>query len=163
MKLVQNLTVAMSAAVLLLSPVIGQAQTKVAKKWYLGHGKWEKKTDPEPVPDSIQKVTAEELKAKLDKKAKFFLVDARNAEEYKESHIPKAVHIYDEEMEKIGKKKLPKDKGADLIFYCNGYPSCPRSLNGAKIAQEWGYTNVQIYLGGMPDWNSKGFPAERSR
>lgn len=153
--------VALSLAALLLAPALGQAQTKVAKKWYLGHSQWQKKAEPEAIPDSIKQINGEELKTKLDKKEKFFLADARNAEEYKESHIPRAVNIYDETMEKSGKARLPKNKEAELIFYCNGYPSCPRSLNASRIAEEWGYKNVHIYVGGMPDWTSKGYPAER--
>ena len=152
---------ALSAGTWLLSPAVGQAETKVAKKWYLGHGKWEKKVDPESIPDSIKQITGEQLKAKLDKREKFFLADARNAEEFKESHIPRSNHLYDEEMEKAGKAKLPKNKNAELVFYCNGYPACPRSLNDAKIAHEWGYSNVEIYVGGMPDWTAKGYPSER--
>lgn len=115
---------------------------------------------PPPIPKEVRTVDASQLKKMLDRKEKFLLVDARNEREYKEGHIVKAVHVYDKEME-AHKAKFPTDKSYPIVFYCNGYPKCLRSLNGAKMALSWGYTRVSLYVGGFPDWEGKGYPLER--
>jgi len=94
-------------------------------------------------------ISNEQLKKMLDTKEKFLLVDSRNGSEYKEGYIPTAINVYDKEME--GQK----------VFYCNGYPKCVRSLNGAKMAMTWGYKKVYLVTAGFPDWQAKGFPVER--
>jgi rhodanese-related sulfurtransferase len=150
------------AGALVLAPLAGQAQQQVvkAKEWYVASGTWTKSTEPQPIPSSVAVLTADQLKVMLDQDQKFFLVDNRNSAEFREGHIPKAIHVYDKEME-AQKGKFPSDKGFPLVFYCNGYPDCPRSLNGAKIAVEWGYKRVHLFKGGIPEWVAKGYPVER--
>jgi rhodanese-related sulfurtransferase len=116
--------------------------------------------DAPPIPKEVVIVSAEQIKKMLDGKESFFLVDTRNPAEYKEGHLPKAVGIYDKDME-ANKAKFPADKASTLVFYCNGYPKCVRSLNGAKMALGWGYTKVLLYKEGFPEWESKGFPVAR--
>lgn len=66
-----------------------------------------------------QILTAEQVKAWVDGKRKFVLIDARLPEEYGEAHIPGAINITPERM-KLDKARLPKDKSTPLIFYCRG-------------------------------------------
>ena len=117
--------------------------------------------DAPPIPKEIKIINGEQLKKMLDNKEKFLLVDSRIANEYKDGHIPKAISVVDKEMENH-KAKFPSDKDHPIVFYCNGYPKCPRSLNGAKMAMTWGYKNLFIYTGGMPDWELKEYPVERN-
>jgi rhodanese-related sulfurtransferase len=153
------------AGCLALLPSLGHAAETGAKgaaktkEWYMGHGKWAKKTEPQPVPDTLAKVSGDDIKAMLDQNKSFLLVDARNAAEFKDGHLPKAVNLYDKTLA-AHKAKLPKDKNSDIVFYCNGYPACPRSLNAATMAVEWGYKKVSIYLAGFPEWSAKGFAVE---
>ena len=116
--------------------------------------------DAPPIPKEVTIVSGEQIKKMLDGKEKFFLVDTRNPAEFKEGHLPQAVSVYDKEME-ANKAKFPADKAMTLVFYCNGYPKCVRSLNGAKIALGWGYSKVLLYKEGFPEWESKGFPVAR--
>ena len=113
-----------------------------------------------PIPKEITVISGEQLKQMLDSKKTFLLVDARNGQEYQEGYIPTAVHVYDKKMEEH-KDKFPADKNYPIVFYCNGYPKCVRSLNGAKMALSWGYTNISLYAAGIPDWLEKGYPIER--
>jgi rhodanese-related sulfurtransferase len=113
-----------------------------------------------PIPKDVAVLTTEQLKTMLDRKHKFLLVDARNASEYKEAYIPGAIHVYDKEME-AHRAKFPAEKSHPIVFYCNGYPKCLRSLNGAKTALGWGYTKVSVYAAGIPEWIDKGYPIER--
>jgi len=113
-----------------------------------------------PIPPSLVVLATDELKALLDRKERFLLVDARNQQEYQEGHIPKALHVYDEAME-AHKTQFPSDLSHPLVFYCNGYPKCVRSLQGAKMALMWGYTQVYLYAAGFPAWEKRGYPVER--
>ncbi len=112
------------------------------------------------IPKELTVITTEQLKKMVDSKEKFVLVDARNSSEYHEGFIPTAINIYDKEME-ANRAKLPADKNHPVVFYCNGYPKCVRSLNAAKLALAWGYKKVYLHTAGFPDWQSKGYPVER--
>jgi rhodanese-related sulfurtransferase len=116
--------------------------------------------DAPPIPKEVTVITSEQLKKMVDGKDKFLLVDSRVGREYKEGHIPGAIHVYDKEME-AQRAKFPSDKSHSIVFYCNGYPKCPRSANAAAIAIKWGYRNVQLYTAGIPEWEQKGYPIER--
>jgi rhodanese-related sulfurtransferase len=90
----------------------------------------------------------------------FMLVDARNPEEYRESHIPGAMNIPQRTFDDfIG--LLPSDKGMKLIFYCNGI-KCGKSKKAAKQAIKLGYVNVHVYSEGMPVWEEVGYSFYRS-
>jgi rhodanese-related sulfurtransferase len=69
--------------------------------------------------ESYKNITADELKAMLDKKTKLVLVDARSGLEYSQGHIPKAVNIPPEKVGLIS-KFLPKNKKTLVVFYCRG-------------------------------------------
>lgn len=116
--------------------------------------------DAPAIPKDLTVISTEQLKKMLDAKEKFLLVDARNGSEYKDGSIPTAINVYDKEMESQ-KAKFPADKSYPIVFYCNGYPKCVRSLNGAKLALAWGYKKVYLHSAGFPDWQAKGYPVER--
>jgi rhodanese-related sulfurtransferase len=116
--------------------------------------------DAPPIPKEVTVVTGEQLKKMMDGKEKFLLVDSRIGREYKEGHIPGAIHVYDKEMD-AQKAKFPTDKSHPIVFYCNGYPKCPRSANAATIALKWGYRHIYLYVAGIPEWEQKGYPVER--
>jgi rhodanese-related sulfurtransferase len=67
----------------------------------------------------FQLVSAEQVKAWVDGKKKFVLIDARLSEEYGEAHIPRAINIPPEQMV-LQKARLSKDKSTPHIFYCRG-------------------------------------------
>jgi len=79
------------------------------------------------------------------------LIDARPKRgKYDSGHIPMAVSIPDMEFdENIG--KLPQNKEALLIYYCEGV-ECKLSHNSARKAVKLGYTNVKVYAEGFPGW-----------
>ena len=116
--------------------------------------------EPPASPKDVSVISNEQLKKMLDSKEKFLLVDSRNGSEYKEGYIPTANNVYDKEME-AQKAKFPSDRAFPLVFYCNGYPKCVRSLNGAKMARSWGYKKIYLVTAGFPDWQAKGYPVER--
>lgn len=89
------------------------------------------------------------------------LIDSRPAaRQYDPGHIPGAINIPDTAFEKAT-DKLPADKATRLIFYCGGL-DCMLSHNSAHKAKALGYTAIEVYAEGMPDWKAKGGPVSVS-
>jgi rhodanese-related sulfurtransferase len=123
---------------------------------------------PEP-PKQLKGVTvigAERAQALMQQGA--LLVDARVALEYVEEHITGAVSIpykeqsaksvdFDASQDRFDVAKLPSDKSAKIIFYCNS-GQCWKSYKASVVARRHGYTNVYWLRGGIPDWKSKNLP-----
>jgi rhodanese-related sulfurtransferase len=98
------------------------------------------------------------------------LVDTRVANEFVEQHIKGAKSVpYKEKSGKDAKfdpredsfdlAKLPADKAAPVIFYCNG-PECWKSYKASKLAVDAGYKKVNWLRTGIPEWKAKGYPVE---
>lgn len=113
-------------------------------------------------------VTAEQAQELMKRGA--VLVDARVAHEYADEHIVGAISLpYKEQSAKhvnynAGKdsfdtSRLPKDKSAAVIFYCNA-GECWKSYKASKAALKAGYRRVYWLRGGIPEWKAKGLPVE---
>jgi rhodanese-related sulfurtransferase len=98
------------------------------------------------------------------------VIDSRVAAEYAEGHIKGAVNVpyreksakdvgFDASQDEFSLAKLPGDKAAAIVIYCNG-PECWKSFKASTAAIKGGYTNVYWYREGFPDWKSKGLPVE---
>ncbi|QWV99273.1 rhodanese-like domain-containing protein [Geomonas nitrogeniifigens] len=101
-------------------------------------------------------VSSEVLRDMLEEKRVFTLVDARTNDEYQVAHLVNAISIPDKEFDK-NIALLPRDKGALIVFYCNGV-KCGKSKKVAAKAREAGYTNLTVYADGFPVWEEKGYP-----
>ena len=113
-------------------------------------------------------VTADQAKKLVDAGAP--IIDARVANEYAEAHIKGAKSVpykersgkvanFDPKDDRFDVAKLPADKAAPVIFYCNG-ATCWKGYKAAKTAVGAGYTKVQWLRGGIPEWKAKGYPVE---
>jgi rhodanese-related sulfurtransferase len=90
----------------------------------------------------IKQITAREL----DQMKGMTVLDTRTDKEYKQGHIPGAIHI---ELSEVGNKakKLRKDK--DLVVYCqNGN----RSIWAIKRLMGMGFTHLYNLKGGYGAW-----------
>ena len=104
----------------------------------------------------FQTLDTDQLKAMIDQKQDFTLIDARTPPEYREAHLTKAINIPDKKLqENMG--LLPADKGALLVIYCNGV-KCGKSGRLAKQLDPLGYTNIRIYAEGIPVWEERNLP-----
>jgi predicted sulfurtransferase len=74
-------------------------------------------TAPQPRP--VGNLSAEQLKAMLERKETLVLVDTRTEYEYRKGHIPRSVNIPPHKFQVIG-TLLPSDKSVHLVFYCRG-------------------------------------------
>jgi rhodanese-related sulfurtransferase len=102
----------------------------------------------------IREVTLEDVKAKLDRKEKFLLVDVREDNEWNKDHLPNAIHLGKGIIERDIEQQVP-DLGAPLVLYCGGGF---RSALAADKLQQMGYTNVLSMDGGIRGWRERGYP-----
>lgn len=101
------------------------------------------------------------------------IIDARVAAEYDEAHIANAISVpYVEKSKKetnfnpaadhFDMSKLPTDKKAGIVFYCNA-GSCWKGYKAAVVAIKAGYQKVYWLRGGIPEWQEKSYPVASSR
>jgi rhodanese-related sulfurtransferase len=102
----------------------------------------------------IREVTIEDVKAKLDRKEQFLLIDVREDNEWNKDHLPNAIHLGKGIIERDIEQQVP-DLGSPLVLYCGGGF---RSALAADKLQQMGYTNVLSMDGGIRGWREKGYP-----
>jgi rhodanese-related sulfurtransferase len=102
----------------------------------------------------IKELTVDQVKAKLDCKERFYLVDVREESEWAKDHLPGATHLGKGIIERDVEQRIP-DTAAEIILYCGGGF---RSALAADNLQKMGYSNVWSMDGGIRDWRTKGYP-----
>ena len=102
----------------------------------------------------VQETTVDDVKAKLDRKEKFLLIDVREESEYAKDHLPGAIHLGKGIIERDIEERVP-DHNATMILYCGGGF---RSALSADNLQKMGYTQVISMDGGIRGWREKAFP-----
>lgn len=86
----------------------------------------------------------------------FYVIDARDAEQYQKEHIPGAVNI-DWRQVLARRAELPKDKS--ILLYCNSGTLSAQAAFALKLV---GVENVLILQGGLSQWKAEGgFDAQR--
>jgi rhodanese-related sulfurtransferase len=106
--------------------------------------------------DGVEELTKEELWKRLRRKDNLVVLDVRPEEEFVAGHLPGAVSIPLDELEKRV-KELPKSK--QIIAYCRG-PLCALAPEAARYLKGKGY-KVKRMTEGAPDWEAAGFPLSR--
>jgi len=95
--------------------------------------------------------------AEAAKEDRAFIIDVRDPEESKASHVPDAKTISRGTLE-IEIEELAPDISTPIICYCGGGG---RSALAAESLQRMGYTNVKSMIGGFKAWRAEGLPIER--
>ena len=95
----------------------------------------------------FEQITAEEAKKIMNAGEEYFILDAREQDEFDAGHIPGAVLIPYTEIENKAVEMLP-DKDKLILVYCR---SGRRSKIAAEALSKLGYTNVKEF-GGIIDW-----------
>ena len=115
-----------------------------------------------PLPAGVTRIDASALKALLQKGGEsFILIDSRPAGRYVQGHLPGAISIPLNELEKDGPKLLPADLNKTLVFYCGGL-SCMLSPKSATIAVKLGFKDVRMFPEGEPGWKKLDYATESS-
>jgi rhodanese-related sulfurtransferase len=105
----------------------------------------------------VRETNVDEVKARLDRKEKFTLVDVREESEYAADHLPGAIHLGKGVIERDIETRVP-DLNTPLVLYCGGGY---RSALAADNLQKMGYRNVLSMDGGIRGWREKNFPLTR--
>jgi len=81
---------------------------------------------------------------------RFYVIDARDKEQFDKEHIPDAVNL---EWRQVLEKRasIPKDK--PVLIYCNTGSLSAQAGFALRVA---GYENVRIIQSGFVDWKAKG-------
>lgn len=130
------------------------------------NGAWASETPPSLAGAKV--VNAEEAKKLHDSGVPF--IDTRVAAEYAEKSIKGAISVtykeksakatnFDASADKFDMAKLPADKAAPIVFFCNS-GECWKSYKASAAAIKAGYSKVNWYRAGMPDWSTKGLPTQ---
>jgi rhodanese-related sulfurtransferase len=81
---------------------------------------------------------------------KFYVIDARDVDQFKAEHIPGAVNI-DWRQVLAKRAELPQDK--PILIYCNSGTLSAQAGFALRVA---GMDNVRILQGGLQEWKAKG-------
>lgn len=106
----------------------------------------------------VDKISRDELNAKLDNGEKVILIEALPKKYYMDAHLPGALNIPHDQVGELAPKLLP-NKSAEIIVYCASGP-CENSGIAAERLAAIGYTNVRDYHEGKQDWVEAGLPTE---
>jgi len=91
---------------------------------------------------------------------KALFVDARSVENYENGHIPGAVSLpisqFDERIESFFIKYTTDHP---IVTYCSGR-NCEDSHKLAQLLQDFGFTQVKVFIDGFPGWQAQGYPIE---
>jgi len=106
---------------------------------------------------SVQKVSAADVKAMIDKKDKVIYLDVRDPGEFAAGHLPGAMNISRGTLEFNVFNKI-QDQNAKVIVYCK---TAGRSTLATKTLNDLGYKNAVLMDAQFEDWIKAGYPVER--
>jgi len=116
--------------------------------------------------ERVPKTTVQEVRAALDRGDVEFLIDVRDAGEYRKGHLPGARNVSRGmlELKRDPRAPMPDQDVAgkwdsSIVVYCLRAPGF-RSLAAADTLARMGYTNVQQLAGGLEGWAGEGLEVE---
>jgi len=106
---------------------------------------------------AIKVVSAEDVKAAIDKKEKAIFLDVRDPGEFTAGHLPEAINVSRGTLEFNIWGKIP-DQNAKIYVYCK---TTGRSALATKTLNDLGYKNAVLMGAQFEDWIKKGYPVVR--
>ncbi|MFC0875508.1 FAD-dependent oxidoreductase [Saccharicrinis sp. FJH2] len=94
-------------------------------------------------------ISAMELKEKLDREDKLFILDARGADEYEQTRLGIGETLIPIGMLRKRLNEIPEDKNTEIITYCK---ISLRGYEAAVLLKAHGYKNVKVLEGGIMAW-----------
>jgi rhodanese-related sulfurtransferase len=102
----------------------------------------------------VRVISADELKAKLDQKDDFKLVNALGEWEFRAKHIPGSLHF-----PTIREALRTLKPEQEIVVYCSN-PSCRASYLMYRELQKRGFKKIRRFEGGLAAWEESGYPLE---
>ncbi|MDP3993602.1 MAG: rhodanese-like domain-containing protein [bacterium] len=104
-------------------------------------------------------IKTSDLKAKMDNKEDFVLVEVLGPETFAEFHLPGAINVtVDDTFEEEIQKAVP-DKNKTVVVYCRDI-ECHASAKATRRMEALGYTNLLEYHNGKDGWRAAGLPVD---
>jgi rhodanese-related sulfurtransferase len=101
-------------------------------------------------PEALEPVSADELLRRLHD-GDVTVLDVRPEDEYLAGHLPSAISIPVEELERrLG--ELPRER--EVVAYCRG-PYCSYASEAVELLLERGFRARRLHEG-LPDWRARG-------
>ncbi len=104
---------------------------------------------------TLQTISKDELKVKLDRMEDFQLVNVLEPKFYALGMIPGSLKIPAAE---IAERQGELDKNREVVTYCAS-PDCSASRDAARKLSDLGF-DAKAYEGGIREWKASGFPLE---
>lgn len=101
-------------------------------------------------------ISAEDLKAKLDRGDDFKLVMTMGDFAYQQAHIPGSLSI-----NRLDEAEEMLDKDEEIIVYCSNV-TCPASIAAYHYLVKAGFKDVTRFSGGLDGWQAAGYTLESS-
>lgn len=99
----------------------------------------------------MEPVDSEDLLERV-RRGEVTVLDVRPSEEYRAAHIPGALSIPLDDLERrLG--ELPRDR--EVVAYCRG-PYCVLAVEAVEVLKAHGFRAVRLE-DGVPDWRARGF------
>ncbi len=102
------------------------------------------------------KISAEELKKKMERGEDIQVIDVLSEKSYKNRHLPGAVNIPYRE---IGKRRDEIDEDKEIIVYCND-KDCDASPIAAGKLVKLGFEDITDFEGGLLEWEKARYDLE---
>ncbi len=106
----------------------------------------------------MKTITAQELQAQLEASSDLTLLDVRTPAEFRSGHVPGAVNLPLDQIEKNPQEALKASSG-DLVLMCE---SGKRACLASGHLESTDSPPLTIFKGGMSEWRSQNLPIEGS-
>ena len=107
---------------------------------------------------NIKFITIEQLLEMTANNKKFKLVEVLEENNFREGHIPGAINLPVDELEKLASKYLKKTDV--IVVYCASF-HCHASTNAAETLLGMGYNKTVDFKGGKKLWIDLGLELEK--
>jgi rhodanese-related sulfurtransferase len=106
----------------------------------------------------ISMVSRDELKEKIVRGDKFYLIEIESDEHTRHAHIPGSLRLPLGEIREQASKVL-LNRSAELVFFCQD-DDCPCAREAGGEFSSMGYESIHHYSKGVRDWVNAGLPVE---
>lgn len=101
----------------------------------------------------MKTITYKELCEKQDKHENVLILNVLPRNEFLKEHITGSVSVPMDEKDFAAQvEQKAGSKSSEIVTYCAG-PNCDASDKAAENLSRAGFTNVQVYKGGMQEWH----------
>ncbi|GIW23161.1 MAG: molybdopterin biosynthesis protein MoeB [Candidatus Sericytochromatia bacterium] len=106
------------------------------------------------IKSKVKEISVEEVKTLIENENNFLLIDIRESEELENGFLEKSINISRSFLD-LKIEDIAKDYSKKIILYCS---AGTRSILGAKLLKDLGYSNVYSMKGGFNEWKEKNYP-----